>query len=94
MRKRVHMAVNRLSASKARERFADVLDEVAVKGERIVLERHGKTVAALISPDDLELLETLEDRHDVDLILQTLAESDERIPWQRVKERLSLGESA
>ena len=86
----VLMAINRLPASKARERFADVLDEVSVKGERIVLERHGKPVAALISSDDLELLEALEDRYDVELVRQTLAESDERIPWSKIKERLSL----
>jgi len=84
------MAINRLPASKARERFADVLDEVSVKGERIVLERHGKAVAALISSDDLELLEALEDRYDVETVRQTLAESDERIPWSKIKERLSL----
>jgi len=84
------MAINRLPASKARERFADVLDEVSVKGERIVLERHGKPVAALISSDDLELLEALEDRYDVETVRQTLAQSDERIPWSKIKERLSL----
>ena len=84
------MAINRLPASKARERFADVLDEVSVKGERIVLERHGKAVAALISSDDLELLEALEDRYDVETVRRTLAESDERIPWSKIKERLSL----
>ena len=84
------MAHNRLAASKAREKFADVLDEVSIKGERIVLHRHGKTVAALISPDDLELLEALEDRYDVETVRQALAESDERIPWSKVKERLSL----
>jgi len=84
------MAINRLPASKARERFADVLDEVSVKGERIVLERHGKAVAALISSDDLELLEALEDRYDVETVRQTLAQSDERIPWSKIKERLSL----
>jgi len=84
------MAINRLPASKAREKFADVLDEVSVKGERIVLHRHGKTVAALISSDDFELLEALEDRYDVETVRQTLAESDERIPWAKVKERLAL----
>ncbi len=84
------MAVNRLPASKARERFADVLDEVSVKGERIVLQRHGKAVAAVISPDDFELLEALEDRYDVESVRQALAESDERIPWSKIKERLSL----
>jgi prevent-host-death family protein len=84
------MASNRLPASKARERFADVLDEVAVKGERVLLHRHGKDVAAMISHDDLHLLEALEDRYDVETARQALAESDERVPWAKIKERLSL----
>ena len=84
------MASNRLAASKAREKFADVLDEVSVKGERVLLHRHGKNVAALISPDDLKLLEALEDRYDVEQAREALAESDERVPWEAIKKRLSL----
>ena len=84
------MAGQRLPASKAREKFSDVLDEVSVKGERIVLHRHGKDIAAVISADDLALLEALEDRYDVESVRLALAESDERIPWSKVKERLSL----
>ena len=44
---------------------------VAYKGERIVLERHGKDVAALVSVEDLELLEELEDRTDLAGPIQT-----------------------
>jgi prevent-host-death family protein len=84
------MAINRLPVSKARERFADILDEVSVKGERILLDRHGKAVAAVISPDDLELLVALEDRYDVETARRALAESDERVAWTSIKERLSL----
>ena len=84
------MATNRLSASKARERFADILNEVSVRGDRIVLERHGKTVAALISVTDLELLEALEDRFDVEEAKAALAESNERYTWEDVKKRLGI----
>ena len=84
------MATNRLPASKARERFADILNEVSVRGDRIVLERHGKTVAALISVADLELLELLEDRFDVEQAKAALAESDERYTWEDVKQRLGI----
>jgi prevent-host-death family protein len=84
------MGTHRLSASKAREKFADVLNEVSVRGERVVLHRHGKSVAALISPDDLALLEALEDRYDVELARQALAESDELVPWEQLKAKLSL----
>jgi len=61
LRRQSKVEHNRLSASKARERFADILNEVSVRGDRVVLERHGKTVAAVISVGDLELLEALED---------------------------------
>lgn len=84
------MSRNRLPASKARERLADVLNEVSVRGDRIVLERHGKDVAAVISIDDLELLELLEDRYDLELSRAALAESGERIPWEQVKAKLAL----
>jgi len=84
------MATNRLPASKARERFADILNEVSVRGDRVVLERHGKTVAAVISIADLQLLEALEDRFDVEEAKAALAESDERYTWDDVKQRLGM----
>jgi len=90
MEKAANMRSHRLPASKAREKFADVLNEVSVKGERVLLHRHGKDVAALISAQDLELFEALEDRYDVELAREALAESDERIPWDRLKADLSL----
>ena len=49
-----------LPVSMARNSFSDLLNEVLVYGERIVLERHGKAVAAIVSVADLERLEALE----------------------------------
>jgi len=49
-----------LPVSMARGNFSDLLNEVLVYGGRIVLERHGKPVAALVSVGDLEVLEALE----------------------------------
>ena len=49
-----------LPVSMARSSFSDLLNEVLVYGERIVLERHGKAVAALVSVADLERLEALD----------------------------------
>ena len=48
-----------LTASKARQEFADLLNRVAYKGERILIERNGKDVAALVPVEDLTLLEEL-----------------------------------
>ena len=83
------MPNHRLPATKARERLAEVLNEVSVRGDRVILERHGKDVAAVISIKDLELLELLEDRYDLDLVNVALSESEERIPWDQVKASLN-----
>lgn len=53
-----------LPVSLARSNFSDLLHEVLVYGERIVLERHGKAVAALVPVADLERLEALEEARD------------------------------
>ena len=83
------MPNTRVPATKARERLAEVLNEVSVRGDRVILERHGKDVAAVISMADLELLELLEDRYDLELVKTALAESNERIPWDKVKASLT-----
>ncbi len=48
-----------------RANLADVINRVAYGGERIVLQRRGKQVLAVVSMEDLELLQALEDRADV-----------------------------
>jgi prevent-host-death family protein len=54
--------VNRshLPVSVARGSFSDLVNEVFAFGERIVLERHGKPVAAIVPVADLERLEALD----------------------------------
>jgi prevent-host-death family protein len=49
-----------LPVSMARSSFSDLLNEVLIYGERVVLERHGKAVAALVSMADLDRLELLD----------------------------------
>jgi prevent-host-death family protein len=48
-----------------RNTFSEYLNLASYQGQRIVIERRGKPVAALISMDDLELLNALEDQADV-----------------------------
>lgn len=48
-----------------RANLAEVINRVAYGGERIILERRSKPVLALVSMEDLELLNALEDRADV-----------------------------
>lgn len=48
--------------------------QVQSTGSRIAVEVGGKTVAALVSPEDLEILEALEDRLDLLDALDALAD--------------------
>ena len=49
-----------IPVTQARADLADLVNRVAYSGERVVLTRHGKTVAALVSADDLERLEQID----------------------------------
>ena len=82
--------MNRIPASKARERLAEILNDVAGRGARVILHRHGKDVAAVIPVEDLALLESLEDRYDVEAARAALAKSDERVAWSDLKKELGL----
>lgn len=63
-----------LSVTEARDQLAEITGRVRFAGDRIVLQKHGKTVAALVSPSDLEALEALEDRLDLLDALDALAD--------------------
>ncbi len=78
-----------LTASKLREGLADALNRVAYSGERILLQRRGKDIAALVSKEDLALLEALEERSDILAALKALEEPG-TVPWEKVKEDLEL----
>ena len=81
-----------VSVTEAREIFSDLLNRVVYAGERVVLERRGKPLAAIVSMDDLRLLETLEDELDVKAAEAALADPENReaIPWDKVKAELGL----
>jgi prevent-host-death family protein len=77
--------------SEARESFSTTINRAAFGGERVVITRHGKRVAAVVPIDDLELLESLEDAVDLDVARAALAqEAGERIDWDELKRQLKL----
>ena len=77
-----------------RDNLADALNKVAYAGERVVLARRGKGVAALVSMEDLELLEKMEDEADVRDAKRALAEmkrkGEKPIPLAVIKKRLGM----
>ena len=54
-----------ISITDLRVKIRKLADLVAFKGERVRVERNGETAFVLVSEEDAELLEALEDRQDL-----------------------------
>ncbi len=77
-----------LTASAARARFAELVNRAEYAGERTIVHRRKKPVAALVPIEDLELIERYEDELDRQLIKK--ARKEKTIPWEQVKKQLGL----
>jgi PHD/YefM family antitoxin component YafN of YafNO toxin-antitoxin module len=82
--------MTKLTSSQLREDMATAINKVAFGGERIVLQRNNKDVAALVPMEDLTLLKELEDRADLEEIRKALAEPGSSIPWEDIKKELGI----
>ena len=81
----------RLTATEARKHFADTLNRVSYRGERIVVYRRGgKDVAAVVPMEDLELLRKIEDKRDVKAIKKSLSKLGARIPYRKFRKTRGL----
>jgi prevent-host-death family protein len=82
----------RIAASELRKELSATLNRVAYGKDRVVLHRHGKDLAAIIPIDDLEVLEKLEDRIDLEEARRALADpkNRKRVSWQTLKAELGL----
>ena len=79
-----------ISTADARKNFADIVNKVAYGKEPIVLTRRGQEVAALVSIDELELLQQIEDHIDIEDAKKALEESGGNISAQEVWKQLGL----
>ena len=77
-----------VSISQAREQLADLGNRVALRGERVVVERRGKDLFALVPVADLELLERLEDAMDLEAI--RAARDEPSVPFSKLRRELGL----
>ena len=66
----------------------DAFSRVAYRGERIRIERRGGKAVYLVCQEDLELLEQLEDRMDLEVIRERLNEPT--IPLDELRKELGL----
>lgn len=85
MRRNIH-SMTRLPASQ----LAQAVDLLTHEGERVLIEQDGSPIAALVSVEDLALLEELEDAADVEAARAALAEPGENIPYEQVRRELGL----
>ena len=83
---------NRVSTVEARNNFGDLMNRVAYGKERLILTRRGKNLAAIIPVEDLEILEAIEDKIDLEEARKALAESGEEgtVSWEDIKKELGL----
>lgn len=83
-----------LTASQLREDVTTAINRVALEGERIVLRQNRKDVAALVSMEDLALIERIEDRLDFEdaekALAKMQADGEKPILWDEAKKQLGL----
>jgi len=84
--------MSKVSTSAVRKDFSEVVNKVAYAKERIILQRHGKDVAAVIPIEDLRLLEEIEDKIDLKLAKKALkeVEGEGTIPCGKIKKQHGL----
>ncbi len=80
----------KISTADARKNFADIVNKVVYGNESIVFTRRGQDVAALVSMDELKLLQQIEDHIDIEDARKALQESGENIPADEVWKQLGL----
>ena len=78
-----------VTTSEVRAHLSDMLSKIARKGNRVVVTRGGKRFAALVPLDDLDFLEAIEDRMDIEDAKKALKEPGS-VSWKKVKAELGL----
>lgn len=79
-----------VGSSEAREQLPELLNRAAYRGDRFVIERHGKAVAAVVPLADLDHLEELEDAADLEALREARDDAD-LVDWDVAKDELDNG---
>ncbi|MGO9641696.1 MAG: type II toxin-antitoxin system Phd/YefM family antitoxin, partial [Candidatus Acidiferrales bacterium] len=86
-----YMNAKRLSTSAARQQFAELINRTAYRGERFVLQRRKKPVAAVIPIEEYDFLERMIEQreNEIDVRLARKARNEKgRISLEAVKKKL------
>ncbi len=80
----------KVTTAEARKNLADIVNSVAYGKDTVVLTRRGKELAALISIEDLKLLQQLEDEQDINDAWKAKEELGETVKLSELKKELEL----
>jgi len=78
-----------MSVSKFRNNLKEVGNQVAYRGERVLIDNHNKPYFAVISSEDLELLQFLEDKIDLQKAKEALKRNKFE-DWEDIKKELGI----
>ena len=81
-----------LTTVQARAQLSEVINRAAFAKERLFLTRRGKRIAAIVPIEDIDVLEALEDKIDIEEARASLAEAKKKgtVSWEKLKKDLRL----
>ena len=79
-----------LSVREARASFATVVNEAAFGKQRFVVTRNGKRAVAIVPVEDLDMIETIEDKVDLQEVRRRLAKPGKTLSIPELKKSLGL----
>ena len=82
--------LNTVSTVEVRKKLAEIVNKVAYGKEPIVLTRRGEGIAALISMEEFELLQLIEDHIDIEDARKALEEPGKNISAEKLWKELGL----
>lgn len=83
-------ATETLNVSEARKRWSELVNRVAGREKRILIEKSGAPVAAVVSAEDLRRLEELDAQRDRDLaVLREIGRSFQDVPVDELEREVA-----
>ena len=78
-----------ISMSEIRLKLSELANRVIYGGERVVVQKNNKPAFGIVSIEDIELRQRLEDEMDIKAAEEALKEGD-FVPWKQVKKELGM----
>jgi len=82
--------MSRMTTSEIRRIFTDVVNQVTQTGERVIIRRRDRDIAAIVPIEDLKLIERIEDEIDIAEVKIILADNESPVPWEEAMMELGL----